>query len=67
LNRKKRVYAHAGINEYWIVDLKNTELIVFRQPSANDYKSKDTLSNGIVIPIAFSNILIEVGTLLKRS
>ncbi|MEM9275621.1 MAG: Uma2 family endonuclease, partial [Cyanobacteria bacterium P01_F01_bin.143] len=28
LNRKKRIYANAGINEYWIVNLQNTELIV---------------------------------------
>ncbi|MGL6343923.1 MAG: Uma2 family endonuclease [Waterburya sp.] len=66
LNRKKRIYASAGIHEYWIVDLKNTELIIFRQPFENDYKSKDTLSNGTVAPVAFSNILIEVSKLINR-
>ena len=30
LNQKKRIYACAGINEYWIVNLKDTELIIFR-------------------------------------
>jgi Uma2 family endonuclease len=67
LNRKKRIYAHAGINEYWIVDLKNTELIVFRQPSDNDYKSKETFNSGVIAPISFPGILIEVSKLIKGS
>lgn len=67
LNRKKRIYANAGINEYWIIDLKNTELIVFRNPSGGDYKSKDTFNEGEINTIAFPNIEIAVATLLERS
>jgi Uma2 family endonuclease len=67
LNRKKRVYASAGINEYWIIDLKNTELIVFRQPSNNDYQSKDTFNEGEINIVAFPNIKVAVGALLKLS
>lgn len=67
LNRKKRVYASAGINEYWIIDLKNNELIVFRNPSGNDYKSKDTFNEGEINIVAFPNIKVAVDVLLKLS
>lgn len=66
LNRKKKIYAKEGINEYWIVDLKNTELIIFREPSGNNYRTKLTLDRGTINSIAFPNINIEVKKILKR-
>ena len=42
LNQKKRIYARAGINEYWIVNLNNQELIVFIEASGNDYHVVET-------------------------
>lgn len=66
LNRKKRIYASAGINEYWIVDLRNTELIIFRNPSGNDYKTKTTLNKGTVNSLAFPNLKIEVEKILVK-
>ncbi|MDJ0662860.1 MAG: Uma2 family endonuclease [Crocosphaera sp.] len=67
LGRKKRIYANAGINEYWVINLKTTEIIVFREPSGNDYKTKFTVNEGSITPTAFPNIQIEVKTLLGRS
>ena len=67
LNKKKKIYARAGINEYWIVDLKNTELIVFRGAFENDYKTKNTFNDGAIAPIPFPNIKITVNTLLKQN
>ena len=67
LNQKKIIYAKAGINEYWVVDIKNSELIVFREASGNDYKTKITLNNGIICPISFPNIEINISTILKRN
>ena len=65
LNIKKRIYANAGINEYWVVDLKHKELIVFRESSGNDYKTKATLNNGAIASIAFPEIPITISTLFK--
>ena len=31
LSEKKQLYAEAGIQEYWIADLKNSQLRVFRK------------------------------------
>ena len=66
LNLKKKIYAKAGINEYWVVDLKNTKLIVFREPSGDDYKTKISLNEGIVYPLTFPNIKIEVKKILTE-
>ncbi len=66
LNQKKRIYASAGINEYWIVNLKDTELIVFRDASSSDYKTKATFNKGIVNSLAFPNIKIEVEKILMK-
>ena len=66
LNRKKRIYASAGIDEYWIVNLKDKELIIFREPSGNNYKNKNTLNKGTVNPLAFSDIKIEVERILIK-
>ena len=66
LNRKKRIYASAGINEYWIIDLKNTELIVFRELSGNNYKTKVTYNSGAIAPISFPNIQLNVERMLTK-
>jgi Uma2 family endonuclease len=39
LQRKARIYARAGIPEYWVVDVKKRELIVHRSPSGERYRS----------------------------
>lgn len=39
LQRKARIYARAGIPEYWVVDVKKRELIVHRSPSGEKYRS----------------------------
>jgi Uma2 family endonuclease len=36
---KYRLYARAGITEYWIVDIETRRTIVCRQPSGDEYKS----------------------------
>ena len=67
LGIKKKIYANAGINEYWIINLKATEIIVFREPSGNDYKTKVIFNEGTINAIAFPNIQIAVTTLFKRA
>jgi Uma2 family endonuclease len=36
---KYRLYARAGINEYWIVDIANRRTFVCREPAGDEYKS----------------------------
>ena len=60
LNEKKRVYAEAGILEYWVVNLKASELIIFRDRAINTYKSELKLTTGNISPLSFPDIQIEV-------
>ena len=64
LGKKKKIYAQANINEYWVIDLNTREIIVFREPSGNDYRIKLTINKGTITPIAFPNIQIELVKLL---
>lgn len=65
LGKKKKIYAKAKVDEYWIIDLKAAEIIIFREPSGNDYKTKFTVTYGTISSIAFPDIRIEVAKLLN--
>lgn len=42
---KTPLYAQAGIPEYWIVNLNDRQIEIFRQPSAGDYSEKLIVKN----------------------
>lgn len=64
LDPKAKVYAAAGIREYWVVNLKAMELIVMRDPVEGEYQSQITLAEGIVNPLVFSDVTVSVRWLL---
>ncbi|MBR8828513.1 MAG: Uma2 family endonuclease [Gomphosphaeria aponina SAG 52.96 = DSM 107014] len=66
-NEKKRIYAAAGIEEYWVIDLNAKELIVWRQPSQEDYQTLFKLNQGIISPVAFPDVELEVKKMLQKS
>lgn len=51
---KLPIYSQAGIPEYWIVNLLERQIEVYRQPSGNSYQSK-TIHGGqeAISPLAF--------------
>jgi len=57
---KRKTYAAAGIREYWVRDLKQEALKVFREPTAGDYTVEMTLTTGTIHPVAFPNVVISV-------
>ena len=58
---KARIYAQAGIPEYWIVNLVDSTLMVFRQPANGLYRSEQVLDSGdFVQPLAFPDASITV-------
>lgn len=63
---KYRIYAEAGIPEYWLVNLKYGELIVFREPRHGEYASKMTLTAGEITPLAFPDVKISVAALISE-
>jgi Uma2 family endonuclease len=61
---KRKTYAKAGILEYWIVNLKDRQVIVHRNPQADDYQSVQTLTSGTISMLAFPDVTIDVNQLL---
>ena len=64
LDEKKRVYADAGIPEYWVVNLRDMTVLVFRDPEAGTYRSEQTLESGVIHPLALPDIAVSVSRLL---
>ncbi|MEL7035135.1 MAG: Uma2 family endonuclease [Cyanobacteria bacterium J06592_8] len=62
---KYRIYAEAGIPEYWLVNLQTRELIVNRQPSGREYGSKMTLRDGYISTLAFPDLEIPVEAIIS--
>jgi Uma2 family endonuclease len=63
---KRLIYAQAGIMEYWIVNLKNREVIVHREPIDGDYRSIQTLTSGSITLLAFPDVSMDVSVLLDK-
>ena len=63
--RKAKIYASAGIPEYWIVDIHRRQVIVLRQPQAETYQSEQILAaNGQITPVVFLDVVIDLQNLL---
>jgi Uma2 family endonuclease len=63
LNEKKRVYAAAGIQEYWVVNLQASELVVFRDLKIDTYRAETILTTGNMSPLSFPDVQIDVSKL----
>lgn len=64
LEIKSKVCAAANILEYWVINLKQLELIVFRDPVNGEYRSQTTLTQGDIRPLAFQDVAVSVRQLL---
>ena len=63
--RKLAKYAKAGVMEYWIENLKDGVIHVYRDPVGNAYTTFLTLHRGdSVSPLAFPDISFKVTDLL---
>ena len=65
LEAKRYAYAQARIPEYWVVNLKQRQVIVLRTPEAGDYQQETVVSDGSLSPLAFPEVQISVCRLLE--
>ena len=65
LGEKKQVYVEAGIREYWVVDLKNARLKVFRDLVNSQYQTELTLTEETISPLSFPDMAIDVRRLFS--
>ena len=65
LTAKARLYARAGIAEYWVVDVAGKRLIVHRKPEAGKYSDLVVYQEGdSVTPLASPTSTLLVGSIL---
>lgn len=64
LGIKRKLYASAGIAEYWVIDVAKRQMTVFRDLQNDDFLSQNTVSDGIIYPVAFPDVAIEVNKLV---
>lgn len=62
---KRLVYAQAGIADYWVVNLRDRSVILYRDPSEGDYQWSQTIHRGTVAPLAFPDVAININRLLN--
>jgi Uma2 family endonuclease len=64
LEQKTITYARNGIVEYWVIDLKNSKLIVHTQPQQDCYSKIVEYKTGVISPLAFPQVEIALDRLL---
>jgi Uma2 family endonuclease len=65
LGVKRDLYAQSGISEYWVMNLQTSELVVFRELIANEYRSEICLSDGNISPLVFPDVSIDITQLFR--
>jgi Uma2 family endonuclease len=65
LQVKSQLYAEVQISEYWVVNLKQRQLVVFRDPQAGQYQAISRQSEGTICPLAFPDIVLSVGSIIS--
>ena len=60
LGIKSKIYAAARISEYWVVNLRTMELIVFRDPTDEGYQFRVSLTHGNINPLAFPDVSVAI-------
>ncbi len=64
LTLKSKIYAESGIGEYWVVNLKVKELIVFQNPVDGEYASQRHLRAGSISPLSFPDLELDISKLV---
>jgi Uma2 family endonuclease len=62
---KGPLYARAGIAEYWIVNLVDHVLEVYRRPGPDGYDERQVVRRGAeIVPLAFPDLRVEINAVL---
>ena len=65
LTIKRDVYAAAEIQEYWVIDVAGRQMTVFRDPLGGEYLSQTVYSDGVIYPVAFSDVAIALNPFIS--
>jgi Uma2 family endonuclease len=63
---KSRVYCQSGVPEYWIVNLVDAKIVIFRGPGDDAYETVTVHGAGdIISPIRFPDLQIAVSDIVS--
>jgi Uma2 family endonuclease len=64
--QKQRIYARAGVPEYWIVNVEGRSVEVHREPGPEGYAIREVVGyEGSLAPRAFPDVVVEVRQILR--
>jgi Uma2 family endonuclease len=62
---KDKLYARSNIPDYWVIDVKNDQVHIFRTPTPTGYASHLILSaSQTVSPLAFPEVVLPISSIL---
>jgi Uma2 family endonuclease len=62
---KAQAYSQAGIRDYWVLDVVNRQLHIFREPTEDGYQNEMILGeNGTISPLQFPDLQIAIFDML---
>jgi Uma2 family endonuclease len=62
---KDKLYAQAGIVDYWVLDVKNRKLHIFRNPTPTGYTSHLILAEpSQIAPLSFPSFVLSLAAIL---
>ncbi|MGF1491431.1 MAG: Uma2 family endonuclease [Microcoleaceae cyanobacterium] len=64
LTVKRKLYATAGIPEYWVVNLKQRQVHRYCQPEQGEYQWSDIVQSGTLSPNVFPEVQIDFEALV---
>jgi Uma2 family endonuclease len=66
ISEKKKIYALSNISEYWVVDVENKKLLVYRYPETGNYRETTELLEGEKIaPLAFRDLEMAIAEIFE--
>lgn len=64
--QKQRIYARAGVPEYWIVNIEGRSVEVHNEPGPEGYAVREVVGyDGSLAPRAFPDVVVEVRRILR--
>lgn len=66
LEEKRITYAQAAIPEYWVVNLRDRHVVVFTEPSKEDYQQQRVVTSGEIQSQTIKTVSIAVTTLTGK-
>lgn len=63
---KAQAYAGSGIRDYWVLDMQEGQLHIFREPSPNGYQTEEIVRGAIAVsPLAFPQVELTLDQMLQ--